>query len=62
MAGAVRKKPNCFNLLRQLNVLQQMRRSDVGGLEVPKLCDEEFCSESSWMLFLVLAFGMHFTS
>ena len=34
MSGALRKKPNCFNLLRQLNVLNKMRRTDVGGLEV----------------------------
>ena len=37
MSGALRKKPNCFNLLRQLNVLHKMRRTDVGGLEVSGL-------------------------
>ena len=33
MAAAARRKPNCFNLLRQLQLLGQMGRSEVGGFQ-----------------------------
>jgi len=31
--GSVRRRPNAFNLLRQLELLEKMNRSTVGGFE-----------------------------
>lgn len=33
LGSTVRRRPNCFNLLRQLNMLERMGRVDVGSLE-----------------------------
>ena len=33
MGSSVRRRPNCFNLLFQMRVVQRMKKDDIAGLE-----------------------------